>query len=92
MNQSIALDISRQAMEVATMVSLPILAVSLSIGIAVSLFQSLTQIQEPTLTFVPKLLGVAAAVMLLGHWMLTTLTVFTIRCMEQAGNMQSLGR
>jgi len=58
MNQSFALDLARQGMEVAFMVALPILAVSLFVGVLVSIFQAVTSIQEMTLTFVPKLLGV----------------------------------
>jgi flagellar biosynthetic protein FliQ len=87
MNETIALDISRQAMQVGLMVSLPILAVALFVGILVSIFQSLTQIQEATLTFVPKLVAVGIAVALLGHWMLTTITTFTVRCFEQAAHV-----
>jgi len=54
-------------------VAFPILGVALLVGLLVSLLQVVTQIQEMTLTFVPKILGVGATVLLLGHWMLTTL-------------------
>lgn len=84
MNQSLALDISRQAMQIALMVSMPILSVSLFAGVSVSVFQALTQVQEATLTFVPKLIGVATVVAALGHWMLTTMTTFTVSCFQQA--------
>lgn len=52
----------------------PILAVSLIIGLVIGLLQSVIQVQEPTLTFVPKLVGVAAVLVFGGNWMLVTLT------------------
>jgi len=54
-------------------IAMPILAVALVVGLFVSLIQVVTQIQEMTLTFVPKILAVGATVLILGHWMLTTL-------------------
>jgi len=55
----------------------PILLTALAVGLAVSLIQSVTSIQEATLTFVPKMAGVALAIVLCGHWMLNTLVGFT---------------
>ncbi len=55
----------------------PMLLTALAIGLAVSLIQSITFIQEATLTFVPKMAGVALAIVLAGHWMLSTLVGFT---------------
>jgi flagellar biosynthetic protein FliQ len=55
----------------------PVLAVSLALGLAVSLFQSVTQIQEATLSFVPKLAGVAVVIVVAGNWMLNQLVAFT---------------
>jgi flagellar biosynthetic protein FliQ len=78
------LDISRLAINVGMMVSLPVLAMTLFVGILVSVFQAITQVQEMTLTFVPKLLGVAAIVVLLGSWMLTTMVQFTVTCFQRA--------
>lgn len=69
------------------MVSLPVLAVALFIGILVSVFQALTQVQEMTLTYVPKLMGAAAVVILMGGWMLTTLVSFTRFCFEHASGV-----
>ncbi|MDA9368085.1 flagellar biosynthetic protein FliQ [Flavobacteriaceae bacterium] len=54
-------------------IAMPILGVALAVGLFVSLIQVVTQIQEMTLTFVPKILAVGATVLILGHWMLTTL-------------------
>jgi len=55
----------------------PIFAVALLVGLLVSIFQVVTQIQEMTLTFVPKILAVVGVLALLGHWMLTTVVSFT---------------
>jgi flagellar biosynthetic protein FliQ len=87
LDQGMAVDIARQGMEVALMVTLPILAVTLFVGVLVSVFQAITQVQEMTLTFVPKLLGVAAVLVVMGTWMLTTLVAFTHRCFEMMGRV-----
>lgn len=77
MDESTVIEIAVQAMIVAGKVAAPILIVSLAIGFGVSLLQSVTQIQEFTLTFVPKLLGVALTLVVAGSWMLTELETFT---------------
>ena len=69
-------------MMVALKLSAPILVTSLVIGFTVSLFQSMTQIQEFTLAFVPKLIGVGIALLICGNWMLHTLMSFTIDLFE----------
>jgi flagellar biosynthetic protein FliQ len=71
------INIALQTLMVALKLSAPILVTSLVIGFAVSLFQSMTQIQEFTLSFVPKLVGVGIALLLSGNWMLHTLIDFT---------------
>jgi flagellar biosynthetic protein FliQ len=71
------IDIAIQTMIVVAKLAAPILVVSLAIGVAVSLVQAMTQVQEVTLTFVPKLLGVAAVIALGGNWMLAELVGFT---------------
>ena len=70
--------LAMQTMLVAAKLSAPILLTSLAIGFGISLFQSVTQIQEVTLSFVPKMIGVGVAVIACGNWMLHTLTSFTI--------------
>ena len=87
MDQSYVIDIGRQALQVGLMVSLPILAVSLFLGILVSVFQAITQVQEATLTFVPKLFGAGLMIVLLGNWMLTTLVSFTVTCLQHAATV-----
>lgn len=87
MDQGNVLQLSRQAMEVALLVSMPLLAVTLFVGILVSVFQAATQIQEMTLTFVPKLIGMALVIAFMGSWMLTTLVSFAHACIMQGGNV-----
>ncbi|QBR92385.1 flagellar biosynthesis protein FliQ [Nocardioides euryhalodurans] len=77
MTDTTVIAIALQTMLVALKLSAPILVTSLVIGFAISLFQSMTQIQEFTLSFVPKLVGVGVALLLSGNWMLHTLIDFT---------------
>ena len=70
-------EIAVQTMIISAKLCAPILVISLAIGLLVSLFQSVTQIQEITLSFVPKLIGVGLVLMLSGHWMLGELIGFT---------------
>ena len=77
MTDSTLIDIATQTMLVALKLSAPILVTSLVIGFTISLFQSMTQIQEFTLAFVPKLVGVGIALLVSGGWMLQTLVDFT---------------
>ncbi|MBV6459326.1 MAG: hypothetical protein HONBIEJF_02472 [Fimbriimonadaceae bacterium] len=84
MDQSHALELTRQALLVALMVSAPVLTVALFLGVIVSVFQAMSQVQEMTLTFVPKMVGAALVTLMFGHWMLTTLVQFTRLCFEHA--------
>ena len=77
MTDTAVIEIALRMMTVTAKVSAPILLTSLAIGLAISLFQSVTQIQEVTLTFVPKLAGVALVIVVSGHWMLGQLVGFT---------------
>jgi flagellar biosynthesis protein FliQ len=70
-------------MQVALIVSLPILAVTLFLGLLVSVFQAITQVQEQTLTFVPKLIGVGLVLTFMGGWMLNMLVKFATLCLER---------
>lgn len=65
--------ISQQALYTIIKTAAPLLLVSLIIGLVVSIFQTVTSIQEQTLTFVPKILGIFLTMMLLGHWMLNNM-------------------
>ena len=74
MDTTQVLDIMRGAFAVAAKVSAPILISALVLGVAVSLVQTVTQIQEMTLTFVPKLVAAGLIILFLGGWMLTQIT------------------
>ena len=65
--------LGRHALEVTLLVAAPMLLVALAIGLLVSIFQAATQINEATLSFIPKLLGIFATLVLAGPWMLTQL-------------------
>jgi flagellar biosynthetic protein FliQ len=69
--------IAWQVMIVSVKLAAPALITALVVGFAVSLFQSATQIQEFTLSFVPKAIAVGIALLICGHWMMTTLVSFT---------------
>jgi flagellar biosynthetic protein FliQ len=69
--------IGLQTMTIAAKLGAPVLLTALAIGFAVSLFQSVTQIQESTLSFVPKAIGCGLAILLTGNWMLHELVTFT---------------
>jgi len=76
-NDTSVIHIAVQTMILATKLGAPILLVSLAIGFAVSVLQSVTQIQEITLSFVPKLIGVGVVILVSGHWMLDQAIDFT---------------
>jgi flagellar biosynthetic protein FliQ len=77
MTPDMVTDIGRQALETMMLVSAPMLGLSLAVGLLVSLFQAMTQINEATLSFVPKILAVFVATLLFFPWMLSTLIAFT---------------
>ena len=77
-----AIELSKQALEVTLMVSAPMLLAGLVVGVLVSLFQAVTQIQEPTLTFIPKILAVSLALLFFLPWMVTILLQFTRHVFE----------
>lgn len=71
------IEIAVQAMLLAVKLGAPMLLTILAIGLIVGLFQSVTQLQEPTLTFVPKFAGAGVVLLVSGNWMLTELVNFT---------------
>ncbi|MCC6437250.1 MAG: flagellar biosynthesis protein FliQ [Acidimicrobiales bacterium] len=77
MTDTAVLDIARQALTISAKLAIPILAVSLVVGTIISLLQAVTQVQEMTLTFVPKVLAIAVVLMVTGGWMLNQLVEFT---------------
>jgi flagellar biosynthetic protein FliQ len=78
MTEQMAIDVARNAFTVALQIGGPLLAASLAVGMVVSVFQAVTQINEATLSFVPKILVTAAALALLGPWMATTLISYMV--------------
>ena len=68
----------------------PILLSALIVGLVISIFQATTQIQEPTLTFVPKLLIILFVVVMLSSWMLDKLGVFSLDMLEMIGNIKGI--
>ena len=77
MNESVVLGLGKESLMVALMVAAPILGASLVIGVVVSIIQAVTQVQEMTLSFVPKLVGVFVAMLLFGPWMMQTLVTYS---------------
>ena len=75
MNAAAVLDLALTAMVMGAKLAAPILVTSLVVGFLISLFQSITQIQEITLTFVPKTIAVAVVLYIAGYWMLQTLQI-----------------
>jgi flagellar biosynthesis protein FliQ len=84
MDEAILLEVGRDAVIVTLKLGAPLMLIALLIGLIISLFQALTQIQEVTLTFVPKIIVVFISMLLLAPFMLHTLTDFTERIMQQA--------
>lgn len=76
MTIDIVVEIASKALYLILKVSLPVLLVSLIVGLIVSIFQTVTSIQEQTLTFVPKIICVFLSLILLGNWMLTEMVEF----------------
>lgn len=76
MTEQQVIDITRQALYIILECSAPLLLISLVVGLVISIFQTITSIQEQTLTFVPKIIAVFVGVMLFGSWILTNITDF----------------
>ncbi len=77
MGNEAVLEITQHAMKVTLMLAAPMLIGALVVGVLVSLFQAVTQINEQTLSFIPKILVIAAAMVFFAPWMMETITEFT---------------
>ena len=86
MTPEMVAELGRQALETTLLVSAPILGLSLVVGLAVSVLQAMTQLNEATLTFVPKVLAVFAAIVLFMPWMLGVLTSFMTQIFSSIPN------
>lgn len=87
MSVEMAVDILRSMISQAIMLIAPLMVTAIGVGLMVSLFQSITSIQEQTLTFVPKLLAVGAVIMLSANWMIKNLVEFTIGFIQRLPDM-----
>lgn len=91
MNQNAVLDIALQGIVIAAKLAAPILVTALVVGFAISLLQSITQIQEVTLSFVPKAIAVAVALIVAGNWMISEMVSFTNALFEKIPSLLSGG-
>ena len=76
MDAGTVINIARQTIWVIVETAVPVLLVSMVVGLVISLFQTLTSIREQTLTFVPKLIAILLTIMIIGSWMLNQITGF----------------
>ena len=91
MQDQTVIELGLQAILLSAKLCAPILLTALAIGFAVSLFQSVTQIQEVTLSFVPKAIGVGVALLLSGNWMLHELVSFTTELYQRIPTILTTG-
>ncbi|MBN8440751.1 MAG: flagellar biosynthesis protein FliQ [Thauera sp.] len=82
MTPTAVVELGRQAIEITLLVSAPLFLAALITGLIISIFQAATQINEMTLSFVPKLIAIFVTMVVAGPWMLTTLTDFMRRLFE----------
>lgn len=82
MTEELVLKLGQDAMQTTAMIAGPILVTTLVVGLLISVFQALTQINEATLTFVPKILVVGLVLILAGPWMLDVMRVYTVNLFE----------
>ena len=82
-----AVDLGRDALIVAVKLSFPVLLVGLLIGLLISVLQAATQIQEQTLTFIPKIFAVVATLFIIMPWLLTVLVEYTVDLVKDMGHI-----
>ena len=87
MNSTAVINIMSEALQVTLLISAPLLLTALVVGLVVSVFQAATQINEMTLSFIPKLIGVFAAIVIAGPWMLGILIDYTQRLFSSIPHM-----
>ena len=83
MSTDVVISLAGQGMALAMKVALPLLLAGLVVGLLVSVFQAVTQIQEQTLSFIPKVLAVVGVVIVMGPWMLDQLIAYTVDLWSQ---------
>jgi len=82
MDESWVIDLVRSSLQTTLLLGGPLLLIALVVGLAVSIFQALTQINESTLSFIPKMLAMGGGLLILGPWMLRIMTSFTTNLYE----------
>ncbi len=87
MSEEFVLNLARESIIMVLLLAAPMLVLSLSVGLGVSIFQATTQIQEPTLTFVPKIVAVFLGVLIFGSWMLNLLVQFAVTLFQDMGGV-----
>ena len=87
MNAGMVIDIGRQAIEIALMMAAPLFLAALLTGLLISVFQAATQINEMTLSFVPKLVAIFITMVIAGPWMITLITDFASRLITSIPNL-----
>ena len=89
MSYAVVADLARNAMMVAALVAAPLLIVALLVGLVVSILQTMTQIQEQTLSFVPKLVAVAVVFLVALPWMMQLMVQYTTQLLRSLPNLVS---
>ncbi len=87
MSSETVIAIARESLTVALFLALPPLGIGLLIGLIISVLQAITQVQEQTLTFVPKIIAVFVALLVFGPWMLNILTSFAVNIFANLNNL-----
>jgi flagellar biosynthetic protein FliQ len=87
MNASYVITFFNEALSMSAMLSMPALLVGLIVGLIVSIFQAVTQINEQTLSLIPKIVAIVSVLMLTGNWMLAQLVTFTTKVFNQIAHL-----
>lgn len=89
MTDTMVVELALQAMTISAKLAAPVLLTALGVGFVISLFQSVTQIQEATLSFVPKAIAIGVVLLLTGNWMLREMMTFTTQLFEKIPQLLS---
>ena len=87
MGTEIITTIAREAVKTAMLLAAPPLCIGLLVGLIISIFQSVTQIQEQTLTFVPKIFAIFLSLLIFGPWMLTIIGEYAVKILSNLNNV-----
>lgn len=87
MTPETVMTVGRQTLEVTAMLAGPLLISSLIVGLIIAMFQAATQINEMTLTFIPKLMTIGAVLLIAGPWLLQVMVTFTVRLFQSIPNL-----